>query len=40
MWMEIISSTADLTSYRIHVRWKTRKGWYAENLVYLQRAPK
>ncbi|HVR83227.1 MAG TPA: type II secretion system protein [Planctomycetota bacterium] len=40
VWMETISSTADLTSYRIHIRWKTNKNWYAESFVYMQRAPK
>ncbi len=38
MWLEILSSNADSTAYKIHVRWKSNKGYYREESVYMQRS--
>jgi len=38
MWMEIIATNANSTSYRIYVKWKTNKGYYKQEWVYMLRA--
>lgn len=38
MWMEILTQNAVTTSYRIHVRWKTHKGFYQEDFMVMQRS--
>lgn len=38
VWMEIISTSADSTAYKIWIQWKSVKGYYIRDYVYMQRA--
>jgi len=37
VWIEIVTSTADSTSYKIHIKYKT-KGYYQQDEIYMIRA--
>ena len=38
MWFEILTQTTAVTSYRIHIKWKTHKGFYQEDFIVMQRS--